>query len=438
MSHADIELTIDALGARGDGIGDFEGERVYVPFAAVGDRLRVRLARDGGERLVGRILAVVVPGPGRAPPPCRHFGDRPGAGCGGCAFQHLDAATYAEAKLAQLSQTLARQGVPVEATAPLAVSPPASRRRADFSASRRKEGVVLGFNARHSHRIVDLAECPILRPRLAALLSPLRDMLAPLTQPGDSAEVRLADTDSGVDLLLVTALEIGAQRRERLARFAETHDLARIARRHPKQAGAETLLERRPVRMVFGERAGGGAVVPMPPGAFLQATSEGEAALGGVVRAATAGAGRIADLYAGIGTFALPLALGGAKVHAVDAGRAEIGAIAAAARSAMLPGPTTELRDLDKRPLDPATLGGFDAVIFDPPRAGAKAQAAQLAQSTVATIVAVSCNPASFARDARLLLDGGYRLERLQPVDQFLWSPHLEVAAVFRRGPRSA
>jgi 23S rRNA (uracil1939-C5)-methyltransferase len=177
----------------------------------------------------------------------------------------------------------------------------------------------------------------------------------------------------------------------------------------------------------------GGVPVPLPPGAFLQATAEGEAALGAFVREAAEGAKRVADLYAGIGTFAFPLAKAGAKVHAVDAGKAEIAAIEAAARAAVLPGVTAELRDLDKRPLDAGALAGFDAVVFDPPRAGAAAQAAQLAAARVPRVIAVSCNPGTFARDAKLLLEGGYRLARVRPVDQFLWSTHLELAAFFLR-----
>ena len=427
-TDTDIELTIDALGARGDGIASFEGERVIVPLAAPGDRVTARLARDKDGRLTGRIRAILAPGPDRAAPPCPHFGDHPAGGCGGCALQHLAPNAYRAWKLQQLEAALARHGIPTDGVEPIAISPPASRRRADLSASRKKEGVVLGFNARGSHRVVDLAACPVLRPSLAALFPPLRELLAPLMKPGDSAEARLAATDSGADLLLVTAIEMGAGARERVAAFATRHDVARVARAHPKRPGVETLVERRPVRMNMG-----GVPVPLPPGAFLQATAEGEAALCDFVCEAAAGARRIADLYAGIGTFAFPLAKAGAKVHAIDAGKAEIAAIEAAAREAQMPGVTAEARDLDKRPLDAGALGAFDAVVFDPPRAGAAAQAAALADSKNARVVAVSCNPGTFARDARTLLDGGFRLARLKPVDQFLWSTHLELAAFFLR-----
>jgi 23S rRNA (uracil1939-C5)-methyltransferase len=427
-TDTDIELAIEALGARGDGIAAFEGERVIVPLGLPGDRVKARLARDKEGRLTGRIRAVLAPGPARAAPPCPHFGDHPAGGCGGCALQHLASEAYRNFKLAQLEAALARYEIAADAIEPLAVSPPASRRRADLTASRKKDGVILGFNARGSHRVVDLGECRVLRPSLAALFQPLRELLAPLMKPGDSAEARLTASDSGADLLLVTAIEMGAGARERVAAFAARHDLARVARAHPKRPGAETLIERRPVRMIMGD-----VPVPLPPGAFLQATAEGEAALRGFVCEAAAGARRVADLYSGIGTFAFPLAAAGAKVHAIDAGKAEIAAIEAAARAAMLANVTAEARDLDKRPLDPGALGAYDAVVFDPPRAGAAALAEQLAASKVTRVIAISCNPASFARDAHTLVGGGYRLARLLPVDQFLWSIHLELAALFLR-----
>lgn len=428
-TDTDIELAIEALGARGDGIASFEGERVIVPLAVPGDRVKARLARDKEGRLIGRIRAILAPGSARATPPCPHFGDHPAGGCGGCALQHLDAEAYRAWKLVQLEAAFARHGIPTDTIEPIVVSPPASRRRADLTASRKKkEGVILGFNARGSHRVVDLAACAVLRPSLVALFQPLRELLAPLMKPGDTAEARLTASDSGADLLLVTTLEIGLGARERIAAFAARHDLARVARGHPKRPGLEVLIERRPVRVIMGEVA-----VPLPPGAFLQATAEGEAALRAFVAEAAAGARRVADLYAGIGTFAFPLAKAGAKVHAIDAGKAEIAAIETAARAAVLPGVTAETRDLDKRPLDPGALGAFDAVIFDPPRAGAPAQAAALAAAKVPRVVAVSCNAGTFARDARSLLDGGYRLVRVRPIDQFLWSTHLELAAFFLR-----
>ena len=427
----DISLTIETLGARGDGLATFEDERVIVPYAAPGDVLTARLSRDRDERLVGRIRSIETPGPVRVTAPCPHFGPRLEAGCGGCALQHIEAETYRAWKLEQLHAALDRLDIPADTIGPLAVSPPGSRRRADFTGSRRKEGLLLGYNARASNRVIDLTACTVLRPSLVALLAPLRALLAPLTKTGDALEVRLAATDSGVDVLTVAAFELGAGARQRIAAFAEETGVARVSRRHPRHPGAETVIERRPVRAMFG-----GVSVPLPPGAFLQATAEGETALTNTVTAALVGGKRIrrvVDLYAGIGTFTVPLARVGLAVHAVDSGKAEMTALAEGARGAMLQSVTTETRDLERRPLDVSALNEFDAVVFDPPRAGATAQAALIAQSRVPHVVAVSCNPASFSRDVRTLLDGGYRLERIDPVDQFLWSTHLELAAVFRR-----
>ncbi len=437
----ETELTIEALGARGDGLARFEGERVYVPYAAAGDRLRARLGRDKEGALFGRIAAIEAPGPARIAPACRHFGDRlliertPPArgsggdsGCGGCALQHVAPDSYRAWKLEQLRAALARHELPTDIVGPLAVSPPGSRRRADFTVSRHPDGVVLGFNARGSHRVVDLHECPVLRPALAALLRPLRDLLGALMRPGDAAEAKLTETDSGVDLLLVAAFEFGAATRQRLADFALRHDVARIARAHPRRGGAETLVERRAVRMVFGDVA-----VAMPPGAFIQATAAGEAALTAAVLAACTGLRRIADLYAGIGTFSLPLARRGATVLAIDSSKGAMAALADAGRAAQLPKLATDTRDLAKRALDPGALASFDAVVFDPPRAGAVEQAGAIAASKVPVVVAVSCNPVTFARDARRLLDGGYALHSVAPVDQFLWSTHLELVGVFGR-----
>jgi 23S rRNA (uracil1939-C5)-methyltransferase len=239
----------------------------------------------------------------------------------------------------------------------------------------------------------------------------------------------ITKSDSGLDLLLTTDAGFGLRQRERLADFAGTHDLARIARRHPKALGVEVLLERRPVRAIFG-----GVAVSLPPGAFLQPTREGEAALRAAVGEALGEARHVADLYAGCGTFGLPLAAQGCEVLAFEKDKHLVAALAATARaSAGRLRLWAETRDLERRPLAPGELERCDAAILDPPRKGAKAQAAALAQSKLQHVALVSCNPATFARDARLLGDGGYRLDWIQPVDQFLWSPHLELAAAFRR-----
>jgi 23S rRNA (uracil1939-C5)-methyltransferase len=416
-------VAIDSMGARGDGIAVIGEERVYVPFAAPGDRIRVRLRRDSENRLVGTPVEVLAGGPSRQPAACRHFGV-----CGGCRLQHLGTEAYRAWKLGRLEAALERQGLAARVIDPMAISPPGSRRRADLTASRRPDRLVLGFNAPLSHRIVDLEECPVLRPALLRMIAPLREVLLRVTAAGDKLDAKICETDSGIDLLLSGPKRFGGSERARLAAFAEEFDLARVALAGPRERGTEILVERRPVRVVFAD-----VPVGLPPGAFLQATRDGEAALTTFVLEATAGARRIADLFAGVGTFALPLVKGRAKIAAFDIDRDAIGALRRAADAAMLSGVSSEARDLERRPLRPDALADFDAVILDPPRAGARAQANELARSSVPVICSISCHPATFARDARILCDGGYRLERIQPVDQFLWSPHLEVAALFRR-----
>jgi 23S rRNA (uracil1939-C5)-methyltransferase len=423
--RVELEVEIAEIGARGDGIARLEtGERLYVPYTLPGDRVRVRLGRKRPDGFVARVATLLTAGPGRAEPPCRHFG-----ACGGCALQHLAPGSYRDWKLALLERALARQGIAAGAILPLVATPPARRRRADFTALRRKSDMLLGFNAPLSHEIIDLAECPVLLPAIAALLPALRDMLAALLAPSERAEVKVTASDSGLDLLLVTGIALGAKRRERLAAFAEAQDLARVARLHPKGDSAEPIVERRPVLVRFGPVS-----VTLPPGAFLQATREGERALQAAVARGVGDGRRVADLYAGCGSLGLPLAAAGHGVHAVEGDRAAVETLERMAReSAGRLRLTVARRDLDRRPLMDAELERFDAVIFDPPRAGAPAQAEALAQSGVPRIIAISCNPASFARDAKALAEGGYRLDWVQPVDQFLWSPHLELAALFTR-----
>jgi 23S rRNA (uracil1939-C5)-methyltransferase len=414
---SEAEVEIDAIGGRGDGIGRLGGKLVFVPYAAPGDRLRIRIEgeREGGR--LGRIVARLADGPARTAPSCRHFAD-----CGGCALQHLEPSAYRAWKLELLREALARRGIEAP-TAPLVVVPPASRRRAVLAAGHESGRVRLGFNATGSHRIVDLAACPVLQPALAGLLVPLRAVLAEVLVPRERADIALTATDSGIDLWLQTRRDLPLAARQALIGLAERCDLARIS----LGPAAEPLILRRPPRILLG-----GVPVALSPGGFLQATAEGEAALTGEVLGALAGRGRVADLFAGCGTFTLPLAARcHARVHAVEGDGAALTALAAAARG--LGRVTTERRDLARAPLTAGELDRFEAVVFDPPRVGAREQAFEIGRSRLDLAVAVSCNPSSFARDARILLDAGFRLKSLLAVDQFLWSPHLELVASFRR-----
>ncbi len=425
MTRFDVEVTIDAIGARGDGIGTVEGTRIFVPYTTVGDRVVARLGTKRDEAFTGRLLRLVTAGPGRREPPCRHFG-----ACGGCALQHLDEAHYRRWKRELVVEALGRRGIAVDTVEALRPAEPATRRRADLTVVRQADGIRLGLNERSTHRVIDIETCSVLRPAIVAALAPLRATLGLLFRPGERAEVVINAVEAGLDVLLVTTAAFGQGGRKRLTELAETLDLARLSRRHPGESRAETLVERRAVVARFA-----GVSVALPPAAFLQATAEGERHLVAVVLDGVAGARRVADLYAGCGTFTFPIAdsLRGAAVHAVDGAGALIGALDAAAKAAKRRTVSSAMRDLDRMPLSSGALSDYDAVVFDPPRAGARAQAESLAASRVPVVVAVSCEPQTFARDARTLVDGGYRLTRVVPVDQFLWSPRVELAAVFRR-----
>jgi len=420
-SRREIELVIDRLGGGGDGIGTVEDHRVYVPFAAPGDRVRARLGRPEGQAYRGEFVELAQPGPNRREPPCPHFGP-----CGGCQVQHLAPPVYAEWKRGLLVSALARGGLETE-IAPLVETPPRSRRRASLAARHGRSGVFLGFNEAGSSRIVDLTDCVVLRPEITALLPPLRTILADILPENAGADVAVTLLDDGIDLVVEAEAGPDLHRREKLAGFAAAQDLARLSWRGT-DGFTDPVAHRRAGVVHFD-----GVPVAVPPGGFLQASAEGEAALTKLVRDGVGQAKRIADLFCGAGTFALPLARG-AQVTAIDGEAASVEALATAARrGGRGERITAQRRDLFRQPLTAAELRGFDAVVFDPPRAGARDQAEALAASAVPVVVAVSCNPSSLARDARILVDGGYRLERATPVDQFLWSPHLEAVAVFRR-----
>jgi 23S rRNA (uracil1939-C5)-methyltransferase len=390
------------LAARGDGV---TADGRFVPGAAPGDLV----SADGS----------LLPGPNRAVAPCPHFGD-----CGGCQLQHVTDEAYAGFVRDRCLEPLARLGIVPREVAPVALSPPGTRRRASLRAVREGGNVRLGFNAEGTHRLVDLSACPVLSPALFRLLAPLRALLAQLMPARGGVGVTLTETEGGPDLLLSN---LGAERLpvvEALSAFAAAHGLARLSVEGP--LGVETVVAPGVPSVTMG-----GVAVVLPPGVFLQPTREGEAALVAAVREATSWAARIADLFSGVGTFALPLSER-ASVLAVDAAGPAVGALAAAAKAAGRRIGTAH-RDLFRRPLAADEMARFDAVVFDPPRSGAIAQVAELAASRVPVVTAISCNPATFARDAERLAGGGYRLQRLWPVAQFRWSTHVEVAALFRR-----
>jgi 23S rRNA (uracil1939-C5)-methyltransferase len=413
-----IELTIEEIGAHGDGVAYRNGGPVFVPYTLPGDRVVARPV--GSNHAVPQSWSArgVAPQPAR----CSHFGT-----CGGCALQHLDDKTYVAWKRQQLEIALSRRGIHDVDIRPVLRAAPQERRRADFGVLRMGGRVELGFHGYRSPRLVDMRDCAVLEPAIVALLPALRGLMRDLLGDRQAADLLITRTESGVDVLIGRFPEPDRGARERVAAFAATHDLARVARRRASET-PEILIQRREPHTTFGDVA-----VDIPPGAFLQATKSGEHAIVAAAHDAIAGAKRIADLYAGCGTLTFPLA-GAARVHAVEGAPALADALSAAARRAGYAGRVTvETRDLNRRPLLADEMGAFDAVVFDPPREGAAEQTAEIARSKVKTAVGVSCNPATFARDARVLIDAGFRLEGVAPVDQFLWSPHLELVGVFRR-----
>jgi 23S rRNA (uracil1939-C5)-methyltransferase len=386
-----------------------------------GDRVAVETVGPQGEGIAARIVEIIEPSSHRVTPPCPYFGQ-----CGGCSLQHAEDGFYRSWKQGLVGARL--DGL----VAPMARVAAGSRRRAEFAYTVEGKRVVLGFQQRSSHALVDVDSCLLMLPEVSAILAPVRGLLPQLMTRG-SGDVTVTQTDNGLDVTISGQLALDLGVRERLAAFADTHDLARLCWRQPGDE-AEPVAKRRAPMVSFGPRPVKVVPVEIPPGAFLQPSGPGEAVLAGLVLAAFAGGPKraVADLYAGSGAFSLPLAALGHRVHAVEGVAAPLAALDAAARRSGLM-VSTECRDLARRPLLQPELTKFQAVVFDPPRAGASAQAEQLAQAGPALVVAVSCNPNTLARDVKILLEGGYRLESLTPVDQFPFSAHLEAVAVLRR-----
>ncbi|MGI9168751.1 MAG: class I SAM-dependent RNA methyltransferase [Caulobacteraceae bacterium] len=405
-------LEIQAMGARGDGVAG----PVFAPFTLSGERVRARIAAGRAEA-----AEILRPSGERVAPPCPHFGD-----CGGCALQHWAHAPYLAWKSERIRLALGRVGIETEILAPFA-APPGSRRRLALHARREGGGAVLGFKARRSWRLAAIEVCTIADPRLVAAFPALRRLAAPFLEQARSAPIlHVTLTDTGMDVE-VTGVErrgggLSADARLRVARLAGEADMARVT-----LAGETVYLGRAPtVRL-------GPATVALPPGAFLQAVPAAERAMAEFVARQAAGARRIADLYCGVGTFSFHLA-SLAPVIAADASAPAVAALRAALASAPGLHPiAAEARDLDRRPLLAEDLKKVDVALFDPPRAGAQAQCAQLARSAVSRAIGVSCDLGTFARDAATLTGAGFRLDRLLPVDQFLWSPHIELVGVFSR-----
>lgn len=407
------DLRIDSVGAQGDGV---TAAHVYVPLTLPGERVRADVRGDRAE-----VVEVLEASPDRAAPACRHFGD-----CGGCALQHWASDPYLAWKAEQIRLALGRERIETEILSAFA-APPGARRRLALHA-RRDGGVVrLGFKARRTWRLVEIEECPISEPALVAALPALKALAGPFLEHAKSAPTlhvtwTLSDLDVDVTGIERKSGGLSADARQRAAKAAAAGDMARVT-----LAGETIYQARQPVVRL------GPATVALPPGSFLQAVAQAEAAMADFAVEAIAGAARVADLYCGVGAFTFRLAQT-ASVHAADVSAPAVKALVAATGTASGLKPiVAEARDLGRRPLLAMEMKKLDAVVFDPPRAGALEQSGEIGRSKVATVVGVSCNPTTFARDARILVDAGFKLEAVKPIDQFLWSPHVELVGVFRR-----
>jgi len=415
-----ITLEILEVGARGDGVADLEGKRYFVPYCLPAETVEAEPLDKRGDGIACELLEVLAPSRHRETPPCAHFGT-----CGGCALQHWRRDIYTGWKSELISKALAQRGV----RAPRFEAPvgcePGERRRGDIVLRREGKRVLAGFHERASQTVVDIGTCVVASPRINAALAPLRSAMASILRDGTSADAVVNETDTGLDVLIRPhrRFDLTLPIRETLIALAESADFARVS--WGDRARAEPIVVRRTPQLALGDIS-----VDPPPGVFLQATKRAELVMRAGVTAWGGEGAHIADLFAGIG--ALSLGKQG-KASLYESDKTAVAAVDAALRKAATNRATAHLRDLFRNPLNARELDAFDAVVLDPPRAGAAAQCAELATSKVKRVVYASCDPASFARDVRTLQDGGYRLEKLMPIDQFLWSAHVELIALLTK-----
>lgn len=412
-----IDITVESLGGLGDGIASAGGRPVFIPKSVPGDRLRVRIVHENQHGLQGEIAEILTPGPQRQDPPCEYFSQ-----CGGCTLQQLEAQHYEVFKTRMLHGALDQAGFPLP-QAEVLFLPAATRRRVTFQV-RQEAPMALSFFALRSRRHVAIEHCLILRPELEALMAALNRELPALPFAPQITQAGLTLADSGIDLVL--GLKGSGPFPASLPdALCQRLGVSRISLR-AEEGEARVVAQAAPVEMHLGPYR-----VALVPDAFLQATAEGQAALTALVQEGVGGMASVADLFCGIGTYSFPLSQH-ARVHAYESSPTMIAAVKRAAHDNGL-ALACEQRDLFKHPLSPAELDGFAAVVMNPPRVGAKAQAEQLAQSSVSRVVMVSCNTATFARDARILKQAGFVLTAARGIDQFVWSPYLEIVGIFNR-----
>ncbi|SDP69995.1 23S rRNA m(5)U-1939 methyltransferase [Phyllobacterium sp. YR620] len=404
-------VTIEKMGAGGDGIASTASGIAYVPFSLPGETANIAL--DNGR---GTLMALLEASPDRIAPACRHFEE-----CGGCALQHWQDEPYRVWKRSLVQEALAGRGLAFELE-PLVPCMPQTRRRVVFAARTSDHGAVLGFNRHLSHDLIDISECPVTLPDIVSRLDDLRDLVAVIGGGMKPFRLTVTATASGLDIMVSGCQAPDAAKRQALTALVLKKGFARLTYE------GEIIVEPRRPMVQFGR-----VPVFLPAGSFLQATVDAENAIAALVTAHLAKAKKTLDLFAGAGTFALRIAEKSA-VHAVEGDAAAVAALDRSVRQVQgLKPVTAERRDLFRRPFLARELAPFNGLVFDPPRAGAEAQSIEIAKSTVPKVAAVSCNPVTLARDLSILVKGGYRIDRVIPIDQFLWSPHVEAVALLSK-----
>lgn len=418
-----IEVTIFGIGNKGDGLGkDDSGHGFYVPYATEGDVLKVRVTGKRDDDFIAEIREIVTPGEHRTDAPCPYY-----TRCGGCNLQHIDSKSYSQWKSHKVWETLRRSQITTALDAPVLVGPH-SRRRASFAVMKKGKKIIFGFNAKGSHRIEEIGHCLLLNDPLNKLIAPLRDLMPQIMKREGRGDIIINYPGDAADIVFALPGPVELKVHQHLVRFAERYNIGRLSWQQDGKGSPEIIAQRCAVTTRFSE-----TLVELPPAPFLQPSKDGETALVNFALSALNHEKKILDLYAGCGSFTFALATVGI-VHAVESHAPALKSLELSAGRAGLGGRiTTEVRDLDRQPLMGKELSRFDAILFDPPRAGAREQTRFLAESDVPLIIAISCNPATFGRDAAILIEGGYEIEKIMPVDQFTWSDHVEVAAIFRK-----
>jgi len=406
------EILIDKVGSLGDGMGQLNGQTVFVPGTLGGERVRV-----SGEPPRMVLEKILESSTGRTVPPCQHFG-----ACGGCALQHMSGAANLEWKRAQVAMAFSRAGINIEVE-PCIASPAHSRRRVTFTAKRTGGLVVLGFHGRERDEVVDIEHCTILTEKIESKLDQFRNLAATLIRSSEEIQIAINSCDNGLDLNLLLEQDPSEDMMAAFVRaFAKTSFLRAAI-------NGDVMVEKEKPLVSFDDAK----VIP-PPGGFLQAVVEAESAMAGLVCGHLKTRKRVADLFAGCGTFSLRLAKH-SRVHAVETQDNALSALMSASGTKGLKSITSETRDLEELPLMASELKPFDGLCIDPPRAGAEPQIREIAKANIRAIAYVSCNPTTLARDAAVLIKGGYILEKVTPIDQFVFSPHVEVVALFTKKP---